>query len=160
MLIVIIFFTNVCDQIKRRYYRFFISPCRKCIFLYLALMWQTLCFVISAKDINCLFWYKLGGVRLAGRMGEQEEDVKGREMCILKECLSEQVVYTWQTLIIILIIILIVCKGQAVRPSICYDWAMLQFELIYFSKNKFFAGSSGTVMFVCVYAWWVKVQIN
>lgn len=56
------------------------STSRKCLFLYLALMWQTLCFVISAKDIKCLFWYKLGGVRLAGRIGEQEEGVKEREM--------------------------------------------------------------------------------
>ena len=76
-------------------------------------MWQTVCFVISAKDIKCLFWYKLGGVRLAGRTGEQEEDVKGREMSIYEECLSEQVVYTWQTLIIIIIIIIIICKGHS-----------------------------------------------
>ncbi len=53
-------------------------------------MWQTVRFVISAKDIKCLFWYKLDGVRLAGKTREQEEDVKGREMSIYEECLSEQ----------------------------------------------------------------------
>lgn len=125
------FFTKVCDVTKRRRYRFFISPSSKCLFLYLTLMWQTVCFVISAQDI----WYKLGGVRLAGRMGEQEEDVKGREMSIHEECLSEQVVYTWQTLMIIIIIIITICKGQAVRVSVCCDWAVLQRGLIYFSKK-------------------------
>lgn len=80
------FFTKLCDVIKRSCYRFFIPPsvqqAENVFSLYLTLMWQTVCFVISAKDIKCLFWYKLGGVRLAGRMGEWEADVKGREMSI------------------------------------------------------------------------------
>lgn len=54
------------------------STSRKCLFLYLALMWQTVCFVISAKDIKCLFWYKLGGVRLAGRTGERRGGHQGK----------------------------------------------------------------------------------
>lgn len=123
------FFTKVCNVIKKSCYRFFISPSVKCLFLYLTLMWQTVCFVISAKDIKCLFW--LGGVRLAVRMREHREDVKGREMSIYEECLSEHVVYTWQTLIIIIIIVIIICKGHSKQRGYLSAAAELWLSLIH-----------------------------
>ena len=121
VIIICIFFTKLCDVIKRSCYRFFYFPEHILSFPLYSVMWKTVCFVISAKDIKCLFWYKLGGVRLAGRT---EGGCLGkRGMSVYEECLSEQVVYTWQTLIIIIIIIIIICKGQskAVRVSICCD---------------------------------------
>lgn len=96
------------------------STSRKCLFLYLALMWQTVCLVISAKEMQCLFWYVLlGGGRIAQRMRKRRTRgwgvwgvcVRGRKMSIHEEGLSEQVVYTWQTLIIIIIII--ISKGHS-----------------------------------------------
>lgn len=119
VVIICIFFTKLCDVIKRSCYRFFCFPERILSFPLSSVMWKTVCFVISAKDIKCLFWYKLGGVRLAGRL--QGGCLGKRGMSVYEECLSEQVVYTWQTLIIIIIII--ICKGQskAARVSFCCD---------------------------------------
>lgn len=129
------FFAKLCDVIRRSC--FFISPVfnkQKMSFLYLTLMWQTVCFVISAKDIKCLFWYKLGGVRLAGRMRKQERDVKGREMSIRRRvfirasCLHltnsnhNNHNHNLQR------------AFQAVGVSIWCDWAMLQLGFIYFRK--------------------------
>lgn len=48
-------------------------------------------------------------MRPVGRTGEQEEGVRGRETSVGEDCLSEEVVYTRQTLIIIIII----CKGHS-----------------------------------------------
>lgn len=76
----------------------FIFWCKHCVFS-LPLMWQCV-FFITAKDM--FLWYELVQASLVG----EEEDVKGREWSINKECLSEPVVYTWIRLIVMLIILL------------------------------------------------------
>lgn len=110
------FFTKLCDVITRRCCCFSFPQCstsRKCLFLYLTLMWQTVRFVISAKDIKCLL-IQIGRCETCWENGrEREEDVKAREMSIREECLSKQVVYTSQTLIITIIILIIICKGHS-----------------------------------------------
>lgn len=94
VVIICIFFTKLCDVIKRSCYRFFYFPERKLSFPLSSIMWKTVCFVISAKDIKCLFWYKLGGVRLAGRTEEHEEDVWGREGWALMKSVYQNKLFT------------------------------------------------------------------
>lgn len=131
---------KVCDEIRSCCHFFSISQNnnQKMYFSFLHLCDKLCALQFLPKDRQKnVSWHKLGGVRLAWRIGEQEEIVGGREMSSYEESLSKQVVYTWRN------------SNHihnnhnhylqraflAVRVSICQGWAVLPFGLIYFGKK-------------------------